>query len=339
MNIWVQSCGSGPEQGYCWAPLSNPNSQENQVVQPILNRLAVSQLIEHERFSVGVEWVLQQNEKRLALIITGLATNERADYQNRQVTHSLLCIANNSQEEICIRGMVVAALRGNLARQLDNAISFDTTPTDIGFTVSADLYETLRAIQAQDNQPCTSQAQQCRIGKNSTTLQQELAEELDTYTFPNRKGMLIVVTGIVDPQKLKKAKVWRALTNLFNGSDTTWTPYTPPSSSSSSQQPPVRTGMIMPRRNKNMRGANLQGANLHHADLRGADLRGANLRNANLYGANLRGAKVYGATFNGANLSYADLRWVAYWYNEFRGARYDHTKWPLFLRPPGVVQG
>jgi hypothetical protein len=101
------------------------------------------------------------------------------------------------------------ALRGQLDVPVDKAILQDASD---GFDVALDKLEALPAspefaVRAGHATPDP----QPLWGANTDTLRLELADQLERDRLPGHEGLLVIVTGIISPQKLAETDVWRAL--------------------------------------------------------------------------------------------------------------------------------
>lgn len=316
MECYIRSCGKGSEHGYCWVNLTIEG--QNRVEPTMLAGLKISDLIEHEAFSVGLE----RRRNVLVLLITGIRASG-SDYQRRRITHSLALRAPPDQETT-LRAVAAKALRGELEQMFETGIRFRNRPDGVGFVVRSNLLSLvlLHAAGGADPSP-----QEGRIGKDTPTLRASLAQELDTHTLPTREGPLVLVTRNTDPGRLRLANLWRALSRLFdahkNDADCEW--------------------QEMYRVPLNLQGKDLRHSNLQDIDLRYANLSRSDLRYADLSRSDLRHADLSQTNLAHANLSGADLRYTNFWrafyfFTEFRGAiGNNETRWPFFFFPIGAI--
>ncbi len=210
MAIYVQSRGKNQDQDYRWLRIKSADSypeNPNFLIQTIGN-LAVKpvDLIESQKFSV----ILVAHQDKYYLLITGLkAREERADFTGRSVRNSILWICPKDSENIKIRSLLILALQGKLEREIDKII---TAAGEYGFEVN---YKSLvqlsnSTLNIGNNQNTDLN---CKIGKNSELLRQQIALELETNPLPDRNGLLVLVTSIKSASALKKTGVWRGLSN------------------------------------------------------------------------------------------------------------------------------
>ncbi|NEO65514.1 MAG: hypothetical protein F6J98_36045, partial [Moorea sp. SIO4G2] len=166
---------------------------------------------------------------KLILLVTGMKASKRKDSRGRTIRNSIALIAqDNEQDEQKIRGIAVLALEGKFPNDIDSAIK---EGGEYGFEVSYEQIE--HAIKASLQTKNSTGTKHLMIGKNSDDNRKIIAEELKEYRLPQKSNAsaseaLVVVTGIKKQDDLKKAGVWRGLSNLGDNEDLS--PYEPPNS-------------------------------------------------------------------------------------------------------------
>ncbi|MCT7952856.1 hypothetical protein NG798_23945 [Ancylothrix sp. C2] len=197
MEIYVQSAGVAPEEDYSWL------NEGNQVIAypPLVEKY--KDLLQTESPSI----LLARDEGKLLLFVTGIRT-KRKDYQSRTIAISVAWVGKNSDE---------ALLRYQASRILKSFINQDSLNKDIdagvkaggpkGFSVAFDKLKLSKKAQQGPKI-------QAGITRKSDDGIKALAEELEKYSLPDKKGPLVVITGIQTEADLKKAGVYRALANF-----------------------------------------------------------------------------------------------------------------------------
>lgn len=197
MEIYVQSAGVAPEEDYSWL------NEANQVIAypPLVEKY--KNLLQTESPSI----LLARDEGKLLLFVTGIRT-KRKDYQSRTIGISVAWVGKNSDE---------ALLRYQASRILNSFINQDSLNKDIdaavkaggpkGFSVAFDKLKLSK--KAQQGPTITA-----GITRKSDDGIKALSEELEKYSLPDKKGPLVVITGIQTEADLKKAGVYRALANF-----------------------------------------------------------------------------------------------------------------------------
>jgi hypothetical protein len=208
MKIYVKS--RGVSQDYCWLDAEKG--------------IEIDKPPELPKFKVDVDdfsLILQRQGNQLALLVTGLTSSKRVDYQNRKIRNSVLWVAD---DESCMRGLVIQALGkegeqlgGELAAQLDEMISSITT--EPGFQVDfPKIMETLakQTISRLKTEPSTSEG---KIG-NLSKFKDDLRDELIGASFPEGDGLfLVVVSPTLSQNNLEQENIWRGLSNQIDPDD------------------------------------------------------------------------------------------------------------------------
>ena len=214
MIIYVQSRGKNQDQDYRWLKI-----KENEhylktpkfLLQPLENSpVKPVNLIESQKFSI----ILVKLNKYFCLLITGLkAKEDRNDFQGRRVRNSLFWICDTTEiqnAEMKVRSVLIRALQGDLEQEIDSAIDIGGK---YGFKAEQSNLEQilLNSSLLLENNP--SQKLNCKISSNSKLSREQLASELQTRSFPERDGVLVLVTSIKSLSALQKINVWRGLSD------------------------------------------------------------------------------------------------------------------------------
>lgn len=205
MDIFVQSRGRSPDFEYCWQP----------EVPPHLT--TISNLIQSESPSV----VLARFHKKLILVATGLDSPEKKDFRDRPIRHSIAWILDeNYDNETQIRAIAVQALQGLLANRVDRYIQFGG---ENGFEASiSEIDRMSRSFSSEEvigTLPLPSSELPPKIGKNSQSLRDDLAYQLQQYSLPKGYEFIVIATGVKAEDSLEKAGAWRSLSNLVKSED------------------------------------------------------------------------------------------------------------------------
>jgi len=199
MQIYVQSCGVYPNHDYTW--LRDDNKQIKPTLLHCVDRL-------RQKNAPAV--IISRMGEELLLLVFGLKSSKRYDFQGREIFNSLVWIAKAAEEPF-LRMLAACALRRehDFLKVIDQSIiDYDD---ELGFKVLwTKIQELSYKKKADEKLPDPTR----RIGKNYQELRRKLAEELYQYKLPNEEGAIVVVTGIVDSETLKKAGVWRSLSRL-----------------------------------------------------------------------------------------------------------------------------
>ncbi|USR91249.1 hypothetical protein NEA10_00455 [Phormidium yuhuli AB48] len=209
MKIYVKSRGTS--QDYCWLDAEKG--------------LEIDKPPELPKFKVDIDdfsLILQRQGNQLALLVTGLISSKRVDYQNRKIRNSVLWVADN---ESCMRGLVIQALGkegeplgGQLAAQLDEMIS--STATESGFQADFDRMKNLaKRVSRQEIESSNSPNPQSKIG-NLSNLKTNLQNELMRSSFPEGDGLfLVVVSPTLSQNNLEHETIWRGLSDQVDSDD------------------------------------------------------------------------------------------------------------------------
>lgn len=205
MNIYVQSRGFAQDNDYCWLP----------EVPLIIRQNRVNDLIQSDSLSI----VLGRYNNKLLLLVTGLESSERRDFQRRTIRNSVAWVGEDSEEnEQKLRAITACALqdtlRETLQAEIDKAITFGG---ENGFEVAVTDISQLSVVETVGIRNFPAKLDK-KIGKNSKKLRDELAFELEENCLPKGNDFsntpLVVVTGIKSENAFIQAGVWRGLSNL-----------------------------------------------------------------------------------------------------------------------------
>ncbi|NEP24505.1 hypothetical protein [Moorena sp. SIO3I6] len=222
MKLYVQSAGLSQDQDYFWQEITK--HEQKPIDEPDLVK-KYKLLLETQAYSIFIG----RESGNLILLVTGMKASKRKDYRGRTIRNSIALIAqDNEQNEQQIRGIAVLALEGKLQNDIDSAIK---EGGEYGFEVSYEQIE--HAIKASLQTKNSTGTKHLMIGKNSDDNRKIIADELKEYRLPQKSNAsdseaLVVVTGIKKQDDIKKAGVWRGLSNLGDNEDLS--PYEPPNS-------------------------------------------------------------------------------------------------------------
>ena len=213
MKIYVQSAGFSQERDYSWQEITKNKQKPIEEPDWVQENKDLLQTETHSIF-------LGRESNNLILLVTGMKASKRKDYRGRTIRNSIALIAQDNEEnEQKIRGIAVLALEGKLENEIDSAIK---EGGEYEFAVSYQTIEnTIKASLQTKNSTGTKQVM---IGKNSEDNRKIIADELKEYRLPQKSSAyaseaLVVVTGIKKEDDLKKAGVWRGLSNLVEKED------------------------------------------------------------------------------------------------------------------------
>jgi hypothetical protein len=202
LTTYIKSCGTYAENGYRWSDRNNAFIATPQPIEEI------REFIQSDAFSV----ILQQKPEKSLLLVTGIESG-RKDYRGRKIRNSIAWIGDSKipeKDRKKLQKLAASALRN----ELDNRINSSIIEEGGDFKV---LWEQIDQIE-EDYAKALSFEQYpdsaYKIAKNTDGLRQDLAEELETANLEKKKNFLVIVTGNKSEETLKKAGVWRGLSNL-----------------------------------------------------------------------------------------------------------------------------
>lgn len=209
MRIYVQSRGKSQDKDYRWLRIkSNEYYPENPsfLLQFIDNSpFKPVDLIESQKQSV----ILAVDRDDYYLLVTGLKARERTDFAGRSIRNSILWICQKDSENKKVRSLLIRALKGKLEQEIDKTIN---ASGKYGFEVDRKSLVKLSnlVLDIKNNQNTDLS---CKIGGNCVSLREEIALELESNALPSIEGLLVLVTSLKSADSLKKARVWRGLSN------------------------------------------------------------------------------------------------------------------------------
>ena len=203
MDIYIQSAGTSPDFDYSWQPQ----------VPPLLNR--VSSLIQSESPSL----VLAKFDNKFFLLITGLESPTKKDFAGRVIRHSIAWTTEaNDENERLTRAITSQYLQGALdISKIDRLIQLGGKN---GFDFDVPKFNELSLSIIDDTEIEDSSLESSvdeskpKIGKNSETLREDLAFELQRFRLPKNYEVFVVVTGMKSEDSLTQSRIWRSLSNL-----------------------------------------------------------------------------------------------------------------------------
>lgn len=218
MQIYVESRGFEQDDDYSWVQVTE-NSQERpeKAELPPILRSAI-QLIDSEDSSV----VLYREDGKILLLITGIQSEGRVDFVDRQIRISVAWLVGDSQDnERLLRLLAANALVSETAKLLTAEIGEAVTlGGESGFIVDdLKLIKIADQDRAKDLLLDSLPDATKKLAENSEQRRKELSEELKKYCLPNESAPLVVVTGIKKTETLVNAGVWRGLSSLVKEKD------------------------------------------------------------------------------------------------------------------------
>jgi hypothetical protein len=211
LTVYIKSGGTYPEHGYRWS------DRNNEIISTPESLQEIQELIQSDARSI----VLQQKETSLLLLVTGIESN-RKDIQGRTIRNSIAWIGNDPDCETdrqTLQQIAACALKN----ELDNRINSSIIEEGGNFKVLWEQIDQIEKDFTRDLSWDWYPDPAYKIGKNTDELRQDLAEELETANF--EENFLVIVTGNKSEETLKKAGVWRGLSNLIPYEE--WQEYEP----------------------------------------------------------------------------------------------------------------
>jgi hypothetical protein len=211
VDVYVKTAGKKRALEYDWYRVTR---QGHFIEAPsMLREYKVESLTQDQSFSV----VFVRSRDRLMLLV-GWMESGRFDFASRPIRNFVAWVGDWNDEP-ALRSVAVLALRGELDRLVDVTITEDGTG---GFRIALEELEAISArpdliarigFAQHDPQPLWAE--------NTEALRLELASQLERERLPERKGPLVVVTGLVSQQTLAEAQVWRALASTIKANQFT----------------------------------------------------------------------------------------------------------------------
>ncbi|MBW4508415.1 MAG: hypothetical protein KME64_18145 [Scytonematopsis contorta HA4267-MV1] len=207
MEVYVQSRGYAQEHDYCWVDENRRIVEEPRLVnkfQYLIQREVESLLLARDKES-----------NQLLLLLTGIKSEKRKDFQNRtiQISVAWLCESSKNNEQI-LSSLAISFLERELISKIDFAVNEGAYEEgeNYGFRFSFNKPNQLCNYDSNSNKKGELAE---GINNISESYKIDLIEELKSKLLPTRDGVLVVVTGIKSKSALQ-AKVWRGLAKLVD---------------------------------------------------------------------------------------------------------------------------
>ncbi|WP_071515749.1 hypothetical protein [Geitlerinema sp. PCC 9228] len=220
LTIYIKSRGSYIDNDYHWI------DENNQSVATPESIKEIQEFIQSDARSI----VLQQKETSLLLLVTGIESN-RKDIQGRMIRNSIAWLKNDilgnwddSDEDThrkILQQIAACALRNELDDRINSNIIAEKGDFRVLWEEILKLkynYSKISSLRSPDQENLTP-----KICKNTDKSREELANELETTDLS--RDFLVIVTGNKSEETLKKAGVWRGLSNLIPYEE--WQEYEP----------------------------------------------------------------------------------------------------------------
>jgi hypothetical protein len=202
MEIYVQSRGFDQDYDYNWV-----NEKQNIVESPkIIQKF--KHLLQTEKESL----LLVRDQGKLLLLVTGIVSANRVDYQQRPIRVSVAWICGDSEENI-LRHLVIKTLNSfiktdSFTQKIAEAVE---SGGENGFSIkSFEIFNSNPKIETINLGDLTLDLEKS-LQKNEPENIQELVKELEHRKLPKEDIPLIVITGIQDQEEFDNAGVWRGL--------------------------------------------------------------------------------------------------------------------------------
>lgn len=204
MDVYVKTAGKRVDLEYDWYRIL----PEGRVTEapPLLRELRIESLVQDQSFTV----VLARGRSRLMLLV-GWMRSGRSDFAGRNI-HNFAAWVGGPQDEAALRATAALALHGGLDAPVDQAV---TEVEGEDFRVSLERLEAIPAPELAARAAHALPDSRLLWGANTDALKNDLADQLERTRLPERDGPLVVVTGIVSPERLAEAGVWRALASTI----------------------------------------------------------------------------------------------------------------------------
>ena len=201
MEIYIQSRGIDQDHGYNWI-----NEEQKIVYNPeIIQKF--KHLLQTEKESL----LLARDQGNLLLLVTGIVSANRIDYQQRPIRVSVAWVCEDSEENI-LRHLAIQTLNSFIIK----TDSFTQKMAEVvesggenGFKIrSFEIFNPeIKTISVADSNQDLKEG----LKQNESENIQELVKELEHCKLPKEDIPLIVVTGIQDQEEFDNAGVWRGL--------------------------------------------------------------------------------------------------------------------------------
>jgi hypothetical protein len=217
MELFAQSSGRAQECGYEWVEWDG-RQLRRPVSARFLQEFVVTDLYDSYSFSlVLARRVIEGQEPRLLLLVAGLLSS-RHDFIPRPIRNTVAWVAS-ADAEPALRALAAKALgEEGIGPMVDDAVA--DTP-DGGFEVDFQCLLALASNAPPAEPPTVAPLRDTPQGAqllvhNSLEMRNDLAKQLVRYQLPDGNRPLVVVTGNLDPERLRRARVWRGLVNQVN---------------------------------------------------------------------------------------------------------------------------
>jgi hypothetical protein len=204
VDVYVKTAGKRRDLEYEWYRILH----EGRVTEapPMLRDLRIESLVQDQSFTV----VLARAYSRLMLLV-GWMRSGRFDFNGRPIRNFVAWIGG-PHDEAALRAVAALALRGGLDASIDKAV---TEVEGDDFRVSLEMLKAIPSSELAARAAHAPPDSESQWGPNTDALKSDLADQLERARLPERDGPLVVVTGIVSPERLSEAGVWRALASTI----------------------------------------------------------------------------------------------------------------------------
>ena len=202
MQIYVQSCGFDQDHGYNWVDEKQKIVYNPEIIQKFKH------LLQTEKESL----LLVRDQGKLLLLVTGIVSANRVDYQQRPIRVSVAWICGDSEENT-LRHLAIKTLNSfiktdSFTQKIAEAVE---SGGENGFYIkSFEIFNPNPKIETISFGDLTLDLEK-GLQKNEPENIQELVKELDHRKLPKEDIPLIVITGIQDQEEFDNAGVWRGL--------------------------------------------------------------------------------------------------------------------------------
>lgn len=211
MEIFVQSCGISVDYGYNWVDKNKVIVEKPNIANNFIDLL-------QEYFSV----LIARENQKLLLVVTGIESARRRDYQNRTIFISVAWIVeDNHVYEAKIRNLASKILLP-VTGEIDPKQSIEDcvkAGEENGFDVDFKSLENLLEKEPEDSSTSKSLDEKDKeevLDQKSNDTIKKLAQDLKEQFLPEGNRPLVVVTGIQSKADFREAKVWRGLAKFVD---------------------------------------------------------------------------------------------------------------------------
>ena len=204
MEIYVQSRGFDQDYDYNWVNEKQNIVESSKIIQKFKH------LLQTEKESL----LLVRNQGKLLLLVTGIVSAYRVDYQQRPIRVSVAWICEGSEEnENILRHLAIKTLNSfigidSFTQKISDAVE---SGGENGFSIkSFEIFNPNSKIETISLDDFTLDLEE-GLQENEPENIQELVKELEHCKLPKEDIPLIVLTGIQDQEEFDNAGVWRGL--------------------------------------------------------------------------------------------------------------------------------